>query len=139
VDGGLRRAIGLSRVGRALGQRRCVVQDPFDALGCSDWSTPVRGNTGASLKVSLSGAGKVTSSPAGINCGGGASDCNEAYLPGTVVRLTARGAGNINKPVYWLFDHWEGACAGQGYVCTLTMSAARSAKAVFVRETNGGL
>ncbi len=110
-----------------------------DALGCSDWSNPVHGNTGSSLKVSLSGAGKVTSSPAGINCGGGASDCNEAYLPGTIVRLTARGSGNINKPVYWLFDHWDGACAGQGYVCTLTMSAARSAKAVFVRETNGGL
>jgi hypothetical protein len=110
-----------------------------DALGCSSWSNTVHGRTGAQLTVSLSGSGKVTSAPAGISCGIGFSDCTEVYSPSTVVNLTPRPYINIAKNIWWEFDHWEGACAGQNYICTLTMSGTRSARAVFVRDPTGGL
>jgi thermitase len=110
-----------------------------DALGCSAFSNAVRGRTGASLTVSVFGSGRVTSSPAGITCGTGGTDCTEVYNPGTVVTLTPRPYVNTIKNIWWEFDHWEGACAGQSWGCTITMSGARSARAVFVIDPTGGL
>ncbi len=45
------------------------------------------------------GTGTVTSSPAGINCGG---DCSEDFSPATVVNLTATPDGG------WFFAGWKG-------------------------------
>jgi len=68
------------------------------------------------------GAGTVTSSPAGINCG---SDCSEAYAMGTNVTLSAVAATGS------AFAGWSGACSGSGSTCTVAMSAARAVTASF--------
>jgi hypothetical protein len=110
-----------------------------DGIGCSDWSIVAHGRTGANLTVSLLGSGKVTSSPAGINCGIGFTDCSEVYNPGTSVNLTPTPYVNLLKHIAFEFDHWEGACAGQDFICTVSMTGAKSAKAVFVKDPTGGL
>lgn len=84
--------------------------------------------TGYNLNVTRSGtgAGTVTSSPAGINCG---VDCNEIYAIGTTVTLTAQAASGSS------FGGWSGeGCSGTG-TCTVTMSAARSVSALFNNST----
>ncbi len=67
------------------------------------------------------GAGTVSSSPAGIDCG---SDCSESYSFNTVVTLTAT-AGDRS-----VFAGWSGDCTGTGS-CMVTMSQARSVTATF--------
>ena len=67
------------------------------------------------------GAGTVTSAPAGIDCG---ADCSQAYAPGTGVTLTAVAAGGSS------FASWSGACSGSG-PCSITMDANRSVTATF--------
>jgi thermitase len=110
-----------------------------DGLGCSDWSMVAHGRTGAKLSVSVLGGGKVASSPAGITCGNGGTDCTEVYNPGTSVKLTATPYINLLKHIAFEFDHWEGACSGQDFICTVSMTGAKSAKAVFVKDPTGGL
>jgi thermitase len=110
-----------------------------DGLGCSDWSNIAHGRTGAKLTVSLSAGGKVTSTPAGINCGLGATSCNAVYNPGTVVNLKPIPHVNLLKNIVYEFDHWEGACAGQDFICSVAVTGAKSARAVFVRDPTGGL
>ena len=73
------------------------------------------------------GAGTVTSTPAGINCG---SDCTETLGYNTMVTLTpAASAGST-------FTGWSGSCTGAG-ACTVTMTAARSVTATFTLMTFG--
>jgi hypothetical protein len=67
------------------------------------------------------GAGAVTSSPTGIDCG---SDCVETYDAGTVVTLTP--SPGANSP----FTSWSGDCTGSG-ACVVTMDADRSVAAAF--------
>ena len=110
-----------------------------DGAGCSALSSTVRGMSGARLTVSTPIGGKVTSSPAGINCGLGATDCTEVYAPGTVVTLTPTPHINEIHDIYYDFDHWEGACSGQAWTCTITVTGSKSAKAVFVRDPSGGI
>lgn len=70
------------------------------------------------------GAGSVTSSPGGISC---PSDCFESFEVGTVVTLTATPGSAA------LFSGWSGAgCSGVG-ACVVTMSAARTVTATFVK------
>ncbi len=76
------------------------------------------------LAVSKSGtgAGTVSSSPAGINCG---SDCSETLQDGTSVTLTATPATGSS------FTGWSGSgCSGTS-TCTVVMSAARAVNAAF--------
>lgn len=69
------------------------------------------------------GAGTVTSSPVGIDCG---ADCSETWDAGQQVTLTAAPAGGST------FAGWSGgACAGTNPVCQLTLNAAASATATF--------
>ena len=68
-----------------------------------------------------SGSGTVTSSPAGINCGG---DCSHSYNEGTSVTLTATPAAGSS------FAGWSDACSGTG-ACTVTMSTSRPVTAAF--------
>ena len=73
------------------------------------------------LTVVKSGAGTVSSTPAGIKCG---RDCSETYGAGTTVVLSAKaGRGSI-------FSGWSGACSGTGS-CSVTMNAAKSVTATF--------
>jgi len=73
-----------------------------------------------------SGAGTVTSSPAGIDCG---TDCSETYNLNTSVTLTAAPDVNSN------FTGWSGGgCAGTGQ-CIVTVDTAKSVTATFILKT----
>jgi len=107
-----------------------------DSSGCSGTSNIATAVAGwMRLTVSVSGAGKVTSFPAGITCGAGFTACSMLFAPGTTVQLTPTPSGNLQKGILNVFDHWEGACASSGSPCSLVMSGARSTKAVFVKDT----
>ncbi len=82
-------------------------------------------STGTTFALSVSkagtGAGTVTSSPAGVNCG---NTCSASYASGTSVTLTAAASSGST------FAGWSGACTGTG-ACTVSMTAARSVTATF--------
>ena len=67
------------------------------------------------------GGGTITSSPAGIDCGG---TCAASFTTGTVVTLTATTDGTST------FMGWSGACSGTGE-CTVTVDGAKSVTATF--------
>jgi hypothetical protein len=68
------------------------------------------------------GHGLVTSTPAGIDCGG---TCAAGFAPGAVVTLTAAASP------FSVFVGWSGAgCSGTG-PCVVTMDAAQSVVATF--------
>ncbi len=73
------------------------------------------------------GTGSVSSSPAGISCGG---SCSASYASGTSVTLTASAASGSS------FAGWSGACTGTG-TCTAAMTAARSVTATFNTSVTG--
>lgn len=70
------------------------------------------------------GAGAVTSAPAGIDCGTG---CSHGFAYGSSVTLSASAAAGSS------FAGWTGACTGTAG-CALTMTAARSVTAAFVKD-----
>jgi hypothetical protein len=93
----------------------------------------IRGQIGAvpMLTVAKGGSGTssafVTSSPAGISCGG---DCAEAYYSGTGVTLTAGAASAGSFFAGWI----GGGCAGTG-PCTFTLEANTTVTAVYTLST----
>ena len=74
------------------------------------------------LNVSVTGSGKVTSSPSGINC---STACSANFSAGTSVALAAAPAAG------YVFSAWGGACIGNTTTCTVSMNAARSVTASF--------
>jgi hypothetical protein len=78
------------------------------------------------LTVSKRGDGKgtVTSLPAGISCG---AICSHAYNYGSAIILNAKASKGSS------FAGWAGACTGKA-ACTLSMSAARSVRATFLKD-----
>jgi RHS repeat-associated protein/uncharacterized repeat protein (TIGR02543 family) len=70
-----------------------------------------------------SGAGTVTSSPAGLDCG---TVCRADFAPNTPVTLTASPATGST------FGGWSGACSGTALTCTVTLDQARSVNATFL-------
>ena len=79
--------------------------------------------SGVMLTVGLvgSGTGVVTSSPAGISCGG---TCVSGFPPNTIVKLSAAPAAGSG------FRGWSGACAGIS-PCSITMTQAKTVTATF--------
>ena len=69
-----------------------------------------------------SGSGTVTSSPAGIDCGG---TCSKEFGSETVVTLTATASGGS------VFVQWSGACSGTERDCQVTMGTHRLVMAEF--------
>lgn len=74
------------------------------------------------LTVAIEGAGRVTSSRAGIDCG---PDCVETYEPGELVVLTAE------PDELYTFAGWSGACEGTD-PCELRMTSSATVTATFV-------
>ncbi|MDD5693265.1 MAG: hypothetical protein PHU86_02250 [Patescibacteria group bacterium] len=120
----------------------CVEVDPLnpDPLTCK-WTAPqigFDGNVSGTFSVpqpdqtltvdtSGTGAGNVTSDPAGIDIDGGTSTYDFAYS--TSVTLTPTAADGST------FASWSGDCSGTG-TCTVTMTTAKNVTAVF--NTSGG-
>jgi ribosomal protein L11 len=80
------------------------------------------------LTISKSGTGNgtVTSSPAGINCGG---DCTEDFKVGTKITLKAKADTNST------FTGWSGGgCSGTG-TCAVIMNADIAVTAAFAAKT----
>jgi hypothetical protein len=105
--------------GGCSGAGGCVIAE----IGADTTVTATFNLIQRSLTVSKlgSGAGSVSSSPAGIACG---ADCSETYSDATVVTLTASAdAGSA-------FSGWSGACSGAG-ACEVTMSADKAVSARF--------
>jgi glucose/arabinose dehydrogenase len=84
---------------------------------------PAAGPSVATLRVSVSGSGsgRVTSTPAGIDCG---ADCAQDYALNTVVTLSATPDPGSD------FVEWGGPCAGNG-PCTVTMNDSKFLAATF--------
>ena len=80
-------------------------------------------SSSSTLTVSKRGAGRVTSSPAGIACG---STCSAPFAAVPVTLTATPAAGSA-------FTGWSGgSCSGTG-ACTVTMSRDRSLTANFAR------
>ena len=75
------------------------------------------------LTLTVTGAGTVTSNPAGINCG---QTCTASFPSGTAVTLTEAPSNGQ------AFDSWSGACSGTATTCNVTITAATSVGAKFV-------
>jgi uncharacterized repeat protein (TIGR01451 family) len=90
----------------------------------SNNSSTVSTNVQGALSVGKTGtgAGIVTSDPAGIDCG---ADCTEAYDVNTQVTLTPTPDANS------LFGGWGGNCTGSSTSCTVTLDANKSVTAIF--------
>ncbi|MDQ3823725.1 MAG: hypothetical protein M3321_10865, partial [Actinomycetota bacterium] len=61
------------------------------------------------------GEGTVTSTPAGMNCGDGATTCHVAFSGSGTITLTATPAPD------WSFDHWDGCPAPTGNTCEVPL------------------
>jgi hypothetical protein len=72
------------------------------------------------------GAGTVAPAPLGTSCGTGCY----SYTAGQQVTITPTGTNGA------ILATWTGDCAGQGATCTLTMSSAKTAVAVFRPNMN---
>jgi hypothetical protein len=69
------------------------------------------------------GSGTVTSSPAGINCGG---TCSHSYNAGTMITLTA------TPDLISVFNGWTGCDSASGNTCTVTLRASKTVVANFL-------
>jgi hypothetical protein len=76
------------------------------------------------MTVGISGRGVVRSSTAGITCRPRCAASFPSFSPVTLTAAAAKG---------WKFRAWRGACGGSRRTCRLPMTAATSARAVFVR------
>jgi len=99
--------------------------DPNEANNSASASTTVNVAPSDRFRLLVSfagtGAGAVTSSPAGIQCG---AVCATEFTRGAVVTLTATPlAGSV-------FAGWSGPCTGTG-PCTVTVDAAKTVTATF--------
>jgi hypothetical protein len=93
------------------------------ATSASATFIPVAGGGGnVALAVAVTGNGRITSQPAGIDCG---STCNASFAAASTVTLTAApAAGQV-------LQAWGGACSGSAATCTVTMSTPRNVTAAF--------
>jgi hypothetical protein len=110
----------------AVQNRRCIITIPNgDVTVTASFGPPP-----VPVTVTKSGRGSVTSSPAGINCGG---VCAANFPSGSRITLTA-----TPEPEY-PFQGWGGACSGTTPTCTITPTAATSVSARFSSGKVDGL
>ena len=106
--------------GACSGASSCVVT-MSQANSVSATFNPVTASR-FTLQTSISGGGRISSAPGGIDCG---STCSALFNAGTQVSLTATpAAGQV-------FNGWSGACSGAAATCSLLLTQDRSAQASF--------
>lgn len=106
------------------------------ALTCSVTPTAARTATvrfvavrAFAVTLAGTGAGRVTSSPAGVDCAAaGAAGCSTTFLDGTAVTLTATPDADSR------FLGWSNACGGTERTCAITVDQPRTAVATFGRR-----
>ncbi len=104
------------------GTSTCTVTMSEARAVTAEFTVVPPGQFDLAVSKSGTGAGTVTSSPAGINCG---ADCSETLVDGTSVTLTATPAAGSS------FAGWSGSgCSGTS-TCTVVMSEARAVTAEF--------
>ena len=106
-----------------------VVQYSYDPAGNRTQRVVSASATTLNVSVAGTGAGTVTSAPAGIDCG---SSCTAEFTAGAEVTLTALAAPGST------FAGWAGACSGTASTCTVTMSSAQSVTATFSTTVSSG-
>ena len=84
--------------------------------------SPVTVRQSLTVARNQTGAGTIIGDVPGIACG---TDCAQGYAGGQVVVLTAAPASGST------FAGWSGACAGTVPTCSLTIDAAKEARAAF--------
>jgi hypothetical protein len=95
-----------------------------DEASTTAWFT---GSNWYPLEVEVSGRGRVTSKPAGIACGDGASDCATGRQSGDDFDLTYKAAKG------WKFVRWGGACEDKGATCDIGQDEPAQVTAKFKR------
>jgi len=102
-------------------------------VGCgADARPPILPELVQPLRISKggTGTGTVMSSVPGIFCALGCESSDAEFDLGSHVTLMARsGVGSY-------FAGWEGACAGRGNFCEVSMDEARYARAIFQRRVD---
>ena len=104
-------------------------------LGGATTTTTIAGSGPFTLHVAANGMGgfmygsqgRVTSDPAGIDCG---DDCSQVYEAGRVVTLTAVASGPYSDFVGWWGDV-PASCEYNDDPCTVTMDRDRDVWAMF--------
>jgi hypothetical protein len=114
--------------GVTAGTAYCYRVRAFNGAGTSAYSNEACGSPAGSFAVTVaktgSGAGTVTSTPAGITCG---ADCSEPYVSGTLVTLSATPATGST------FSGWSGGgCSGTA-TCSLAGNSALTVTATFAK------
>jgi len=104
----------------------CFLSACGGGTGEESFDTVISGDQ-YTLSTGVTGNGKITSSPAGIDCG---LDCSEVLAANSTITLTATPEAG------YLFQGWSGDCSGN-LACDLTMDADKSASATFTLETSG--
>lgn len=96
----------------------------LSGCGSSTKSTSTTTTTTPTYQLNVasspSGAGTITSSPAGINC---PTTCSASFAQNTQVTLTATPASD------YFFQGWSGGCSGTS--CAVTISGTTSVSATF--------
>ncbi|MBK7661921.1 MAG: Ig-like domain repeat protein, partial [Betaproteobacteria bacterium] len=145
-DGGVTMASGCGGASVIAGQASCFISSlstgPHDITGeysgdaaNAPSTSPVFFQTviaaGFTLRAGPAGDGsglirngRVTSSPAGIDCGPTTSNCQASFASGQQVTLTATPEAGYQ------FAFWTGACTGT-VGCVVTMDAEKTVGAVF--------
>lgn len=103
--------------------------DEDTSAQCDRGAYELSDNARITVSVDDAALGRVQSSPGGIWCGAGTNDtCSALFTLDAEVVLTATVASGSGGE----FIGWEGACAGQGAVCTLNAAGDVDATALFV-------
>ncbi len=77
------------------------------------------------------GAGTVTSTPLGIDCGPSGPTCVAAFPGGPSVELHARTVNGSDS----YFQVWDGACGGGFHDCTVSTGESQAVEAYFAPQT----
>jgi hypothetical protein len=92
-----------------------------------------RGSYFLAAKAEGTGSGAITSSPQGIGCGAGQTDCLQWYATNTIVTLTVRAAAGSTF-AGWTTGGCQYAATRMLPTCKVTMNRDILVKAAFTRN-----